>query len=165
MKRRIEFEIRRLILEIVLVIVCVIISGIVWSSNDFSSTAEIASHYSKLSNSSIVITNKRKYIYSESYEEAIREMNVAYITSYEDNNENHDIYLLLPLNSNYDDLYFSNGSKICKLNDIYSKTDDYIYFKIDNKEIGSKQTISYNYYIWSKDLQKDKNIKIKFAVL
>ena len=165
MKSRIDSQIRNLVLEIILVIVFTIVSIPLWDYISNSTYADVAGHYSNLGTSDVVISNRSKYIYSESYEEAIREMNMAFITSYSETSKEYDIYLLLPVGTNYDDIVFSNGTYKSNLKDLYYDTKDYIYFKVDSKYLNEKQTISYNYYIWSKNLSKDKNIKIKFAVL
>lgn len=165
MKSNINSQIKNLVLEIVLILIFTIVSIPLWDYISNPTYGEIASHYSNLSSSEVVITNRKKYIYAESYEEAIKEMNMALITSYEDESKEHDIYLLLKLGTNYDDIVFSNGTYKVQLKDLYYDTKDYIYFKVDSKYLNSKQTINYNYYIWTKNLNKDKNVKIKFAVL
>lgn len=164
MKSRINRQIKNLVLEIVLVTVFTIVSIPLWDYISNQTYADIANHYSDLE-SNIAVTNRKKYIYSETYEEAIKEMNMALITSYEEESKEHDIYLLLKVGTNYDDIVFSNGVYKVELKDLYYDTKDYIYFKVDSKYLNSRETISYNYYIWSKDLNKDKNVKIKFAVL
>ncbi len=165
MKSNIDSQIKNLILEIVLVFIFTIVSIPLWDYVGNQTYGEIASHYSNLETSDVVITNRKKYIYAESYEEAIKEMNMAFITSYEDESRDHDIYLLLKVGTNYDDIVFSNGTYKSSLKDLYYDTKDYIYFKIDSKYLNSKETINYNYYIWTKNLNKDKNVKIKFAIL
>ncbi len=165
MKSNIDSQIKKLILEIVLIFVFTIASIPLWDYISNPTYGEIANHYSYLGSSEVVITNRKKYIYAESYEEAIKEMNMAFITSYEEESKEHDIYLLLKPGTNYDDIVFSNGTYKVPLKDLYYDTKDYVYFKIDSKYLNSKETINYNYYIWSKNLNKDKNIKIKFAVL
>lgn len=165
MKSNVNSKIKNLILEIVLISIFTIVSIPLWDYISNETYGEIANHYSNLGTSNVVITNRKKYIYAESYEEAIKEMNMALITSYEDDNKEYDIYLLLKVGTNYDDIVFSNGTYKMSLKDLYYDTKDYIYFKIDSKYLNSRQTINYNYYIWTKDLNKDKNVKIKFAVL
>jgi len=165
MKSNISSQIKNLIMEIVLVLVFTIVSIPLWDYISNPTYGEIAEHYSKSESSNVVITNRRKYIYAETYEEAIKEMNTALITSYDDESKEHDIYLLLKLGTDYNDIVFSNGTYKVSLKDLYYDTKDYIYFKIDSKYLNSRETINYNYYIWSKNLNKDKNIKIKFAIL
>lgn len=165
MKSNINSQIKNLILEIVLVSIFTIVSIPLWDYISNPTYGEIANHYSNLETSNVVITNRKKYIYAESYEEAIREMNMAFITSYEDESNEHDIYLLLKIGTNYDDIIFSNGTYKSALKDLYYDTKDYIYFKVDSKYLNTNETINYNYYIWTKNLKKDKNVKIKFAIL
>lgn len=165
MKSRIDSQIRNLVLEIILVVTVTIISIPLWNNISNETYADIADHYSNLKSSDVIITNMKKYIYSESYEEAINEMNVALITSHAETSGTHDIYLLLKPGTNYDDIVFSNGVSRFNLKDLYYDTKDYIYFKIDSKYLNPSETITYNYYIWSRDLNKDKNIKLKFAIL
>ncbi len=165
MKKRIDSEIRRLILEICLVLIFTIVSIPLWDYVDNSTYAEVAEHYVTESKSNVTITNSRKYIYSETFEEAITEMNTALITSYEEEAKEHDIYLALKIGTNYDNIMFSDGSKIIALKDLYDNTSDYIYFKIDNRVLNPNETLTYNYYIWTKNIEVNKNTKIKFAVL
>ena len=165
MKSNIDTKIRNLVLEIVLIVIFTIVSIPLWDYISNSTYADIANHYSYLGTSEVVVTNRKKYIYSETYEEAIREMNMAFITSYEEEAKDYSVYLLLKVGTNYDDIVFSNGVDKFYLKDAYYDTKDYIYFKIDDKYIKPNETITYNYYIWSKNLEKDKNVKIKFAVL
>lgn len=166
MKSKINFEIRKLLLEIVLIVTFLIATIPLWEYISNPTLAKVANHYSNIKDSEVVVTNSKKYIYSETYEEAIRERNIAFITSYKDTKESYNLYLLLKVGTNYDNIFFSNGTKISQLKDLYYDTnDEYIYFKIDEKEINSKETIKYYYYIWNKDLKKDKNIKIKFTII
>ena len=165
MKNKIVSEIRRLILEVCLVIVFTVVSIPLWDYIGNESFAQVADHYSKKETSNAVITNSKKYIYAESFEEAIGEMNMAFITSYEEDVNNYGVYLLLEVGTDYDNLFYSNGVNRNKLSELYESTSDYIYFKIDEKQVNSKETLVYNYYIWTKNLQEDRNIKIKFAVI
>lgn len=165
MKSKIDSQIKNLVLEIVFIITIVIISIPLWDNISNETYADIADHYSNLKSNEVIITNVKKYIYSESYEEAIKEMNVALITSHAETSGTHDIYLLLKPGTNYNDIVFSNGVSRFNLKDLYYDTKDYIYFKVDSKYLNPSETISYNYYIWSRDLNKDKNIKLKFAIL
>lgn len=165
MRKSIESQIKALMLEIVLVMVFTIVSIPLWDYIGNQTYADVADHYSKLESSEIVITNRKKYIYAESYREAIDEKNMAYITSYAETGKNYDIYLVLDVGTNYDDIVFSNGVDRVYLKDMDHEVSDHLYFKVDNIYLNSKDTMVYNYYIWTKDLKKDKNIKIKFAAL
>ena len=165
MKKNIESQIRASILEIILVLVFTIASIPLWDYIGNQTYADVANHYSNINTSDVVVTNRKKYIYSETYREAIDEMNMAYITSYADSGRDYDIYLVLEAGTNYDDIVFSNGIDKMYLKDMDHQESDYLYFKIDSKYINSRETLVYNYYIWTKNLKKDKNVKIKFAVL
>ena len=165
MKKNIESQIRVSILEIFIVLVFTIVSIPLWDYIGNQTYAEVADHYSNVETSNVVITNRKKYIYAESYKEAIDEKNMAFITSYADEAGEYDIYLVLDIGTNYDDIIFSNGIDKIYLKDMEYNVSDHLYFKVDTKYLNSKETLVYNYYIWTKNLKKDKNIKIKFAVL
>ena len=165
MKKNIESQIRVSMLEILIVLVFTIVSIPLWDYISNQTYADVADHYSHVDSSEAVITNRKKYIYAESYKEAIDEKNMAFITSYADDSKNYDIYLVLDLGTNYDDVVFSNGTDRIYLKDMYPIVSDHLYFKVDNMYLNSRDTQVYNYYIWTKNLKKDRNIKIKFAVL
>lgn len=165
MKKNIESQIRVTILEIIVVLIFTIVSIPLWDYIGNETYADVANHYSNLDSSEVVITNRKKYIYAESYKEAIDEKNVAYITSYADKSDNYDIYLVLDLGTNYDDIVFSNGVDKIYLKDMDYQISDHIYFKVDSIYLNSRDTQVYNYYIWTKNLKNDKNVKIKFAIL
>ncbi len=165
MKRMIESEVKRLTLEILLVFIFTMVSIPLWDYISNETYADVADHYSSMNESKVVVTNRKKYIFAESFMEAIDERNMAFITSYEESGNNHDIFLLLEVGTNYDDIMFSNGINKSYLKDLYYDTSDYIYFKVDSKYINSNETVTYDYYIWTKNLKKDSNVKIKFAII
>ena len=140
MKKSIDSQIKCLIFEIMYVLIFTIVSIPLWDYISNQTYADVADHYSYLENSEVVVTNRKKYIYAESYKEAIDEKNVAFITSYSDESKDYDVYLLLELGTNYDDLVYSNGVDKFYLKDMECEFKDYIYFKVDTKHLNSKET-------------------------
>ncbi len=164
--KSINRSIRNFLLEIILVIIFLISSIPLWEYMGNPTYAKISNHYIHGRADEIVISNRKKYVFSETYEEAIRERNFLLATSYRDNADIYSIYLLLKAGTNYDDIFFSNGVEVNRLSSLYDNSDDeYIYFKIEERKLDFKETIKYYYYIWSSNLKKDKNIKIKFAII
>ncbi len=163
MEKKIESEIRRLVLEIMLIIVFVIVT--IPLKDYVSTSAEVVSHYSNIEDGSIVVTNKTKGIYSTNFEEAIKEYRTVMITSYEEEKKDYSLYLVLDLDDNYENIYLSNGLENFKLSDLLVESSDALYFKVNTDNINSKETKSFYYYIWSKDLKETNNIKLKFVTI
>lgn len=165
MKKKIDCEIKRLIIEISLLIIFVFIAFPIWNEYNDITLADVVNHYSKQVNDDIVVTNKIKRIYSETFGESVRELRNVLITSYKEESTDYGLYLTLDLTEDYTNLMYSDGETIYSFSDLlFDKTDRY-YFKLAEGNISAKETDVVYYYIWSKNLKETNDIKLKFVVM